>query len=627
MATMDPKKQFVQMNELDIGLGRSHINSQDQIELPKRRSTSSSSSSDFDSVQPDTQSSTHQLVKKVKQKKRHASVKIREALHIPKPADDVKELEPEALVLADTAAVGESESRLDDKSTAPERHGVKDMLRYPIDTVKKMGWSQGNQELAYNIAVSEMPHGQEVDLVQAATTASQAQTEEEKQQAEEKLSEMLRQRQNTYVRWSLDRHVTKLRVLPRDTIKLKPRSDFATKDSQGNTTTDWKQYITHLLDYYAHQYGGQYIGYASSPPTPSKETIMPNIERLIVATSPFQEFLMTTRRVYRWENPRETEKYLIIYAALWYFNLLLPGILSEILYLVAQRRWHTQTMQDLREDIQHRENTHRTALSLTEFIEKRGNQNWAHDLLQKIGPWLMIQLADLANIFETVRNFYEWRKPMRTLSVLVLLASFILVTLLAPLWLLVKTATLMMGVTFFCLFPVSVNCQEYRLLVSPAKRLFWNIPTHAEWAVRFVQAEGLRVLAECGREQQQQGQCAQGETSPTVPGKQDTRDFASYPAHFQKSPGHLIISATGIRFQTTYSPHVVLFALSYDKLCNLEKQDRHVEKVAKILKAYEKDLRLVDEEGREWLVQGMEKRDEVFSQIVGFSRREWQVVW
>ncbi|KAE8854769.1 hypothetical protein PTNB73_10418 [Pyrenophora teres f. teres] len=575
MATMDPKKQFVQMNELDIGLGRSHINSQDQIELPKRRSTSSSSSSDFDSVQPDTQSSTHQLVKKVKQKKRHASVKIREALHIPKPADDVKELEPEALVLADTAAVGESESRLDDKSTAPERHGVKDMLRYPIDTVKKMGWSQGNQELADNIAVSEMPHGQEVDLVQAATTASQAQTEEEKQQAEEKLSEMLRQRQNTYVRWSLDRHVTKLRVLPRDTIKLKPRSDFATKDSQGNTTTDWKQYITHLLDYYAHQYGGQYIGYASSPPTPSKETIMPNIERLIVATSPFQEFLMTTRRVYRWENPAKQKN----------------------------------------------------TSSSTPHYEKRGNQNWAHDLLQEIGPWLMIQLADLANIFETVRNFYEWRKPMRTLSVLVLLASFILVTLLAPLWLLVKTATLMMGVTFFCLFPVSVNCQEYRLLVSPAKRLFWNIPTHAEWAVRFVQAEGLRVLAECGREQKQQGQCAQGETSPTVPGKQDTRDFASYPAHFQKSPGHLIISATGIRFQTTYSPHVVLFALSYDKLCNLEKQDRHVEKVAKILKAYEKDLRLVDEEGREWLVQGMEKRDEVFSQIVGFSRREWQVVW
>jgi hypothetical protein len=56
---------------------------------------------------------------------------------------------------------------------------------------------------------------------------------------------------------------------------------------------------------------------------------MPNIERIIVATSPFQEFIMTTRRVYRWEKPAETSKYLVIYILLWYFNLLLPGVVSR----------------------------------------------------------------------------------------------------------------------------------------------------------------------------------------------------------------------------------------------------------------------------------------------------------
>jgi hypothetical protein len=55
---------------------------------------------------------------------------------------------------------------------------------------------------------------------------------------------------------------------------------------------------------------------------------MPNIERLIVATSPFQELIMTTRRVYRWEKPAETSKYLVIYIVLWYFNLLLPGVVG-----------------------------------------------------------------------------------------------------------------------------------------------------------------------------------------------------------------------------------------------------------------------------------------------------------
>jgi hypothetical protein len=56
---------------------------------------------------------------------------------------------------------------------------------------------------------------------------------------------------------------------------------------------------------------------------------MPNIERLIVATSPFQEFIMTTRRVYRWEDRAETTKYLLIYLVLWYLNLLLPGIVCQ----------------------------------------------------------------------------------------------------------------------------------------------------------------------------------------------------------------------------------------------------------------------------------------------------------
>jgi hypothetical protein len=38
---------------------------------------------------------------------------------------------------------------------------------------------------------------------------------------------------------------------------------------------------------------------------------------------------MTVRRVYRWEAPLETTKYLAIYLTLWYFNLILPGAVSD----------------------------------------------------------------------------------------------------------------------------------------------------------------------------------------------------------------------------------------------------------------------------------------------------------
>lgn len=66
---------------------------------------------------------------------------------------------------------------------------------------------------------------------------------------------------------------------------------------------------------------------------------------------------------------------------------------------------------------------------------------------------------------------------MRTLIVL---GVTTLVTALIPLWLLVKTVTFSMGVTYFALYPIAVNFPEYRLLVSPTKRLLWNIPTHGK---------------------------------------------------------------------------------------------------------------------------------------------------
>ncbi|KAG9188017.1 hypothetical protein G6011_01940 [Alternaria panax] len=627
---MDIKKELIQVDELDIGLDRSRITYQGQIEVPGTHSNSSNDDIPLNNTTednaPSNTSSTSKIVDKVRQKKHNAGVKIRKTLHIAKPEDEIEEPDADSTVLVDTTEVKQSNSRLDHKSTASEKLTLKELLHNPIETVKSKGWCQGNQEVAANIAVSEVPHGQEVDLVNAATAVNRATAGEEKTQAQQNLAEMLNQRQSTYVRWSLDRHVTKIRVLPRDTAVLKPRSGFEKEDTAGHTVTDWRAYGSHLLDYFAHRYGGQYIGYGSDPPTPSKETIMPNIERLIVATSPFQEFIMTTRRVYRWEYPAETTKYLVIYVVLWYLNLLLPGALSVVFYLVAERRFHGQSMQDLREDIKHREDVERTALSLTEFIEKQGDENWAHDLLQDLGPWLMVQLADLANFFESVRNFYEWRKPTRTLAVLVVLATGIFITALTPLWLLIKTSTFSAGFTFFCLFPLSVNFPNYRLLVSPSKRLLWNIPTHAEWAIQYIQAEGLRVVTQ--KKNVYAKTTTQTNTNnPNTPANPVNHDFASYPCHYDKSAGHLIISATGIRFVGKAPLHQLRFSLPYDRIGSLEKQDRHMEKMVKVLKECDRDLRLVDRDGEEWVLHEVKKRDEAFSQIVGFSRTSWQVLW
>lgn len=134
---------------------------------------------------------------------------------------------------------------------------------------------------------------------------------------------------------------------------------------------------------------------------------MPNVERLLIASAPLQEFIMTTRRVYRYESPAETLKYLLIYCTLWYFNLILPGLISALLYFVIERHVHGTTVDDLRKDIVQRENSQETALTLAELIIKKGEQQWADDLLKRAGPWMMVQLVDHANFFETVRKLVD----------------------------------------------------------------------------------------------------------------------------------------------------------------------------------------------------------------------------
>ena len=71
---------------------------------------------------------------------------------------------------------------------------------------------------------------------------------------------------------------------------------------------------------------------------------------------------------------------------------------------MIERREHGNTIEDLREDILHREDQRTTALSLTELIVKEGDENWSDDLVNELGPWFMIQLADLANFFESLRK-------------------------------------------------------------------------------------------------------------------------------------------------------------------------------------------------------------------------------
>lgn len=235
--------ELVVVDAEDLGLDRAHITSRGQIQISDHIPQEGRDNAIHLRNEPEMQSSTHRVVNSLKQKKHDAAVKVREKLHMKKVTDDLES--STSPVLADTADY-KSESRLDGKSTAPEKHSIRGFIQNPVDTVKSKTSNKGNQEVAANIAAKEIPHGQDVDVVKASSAVERARSEHEKMLAVQNLDELLKLRQSTYVRWTLDRHVTKIRVLPRDRVEKKSRGAFERKDAQGSIVLDWKAYGKHV---------------------------------------------------------------------------------------------------------------------------------------------------------------------------------------------------------------------------------------------------------------------------------------------------------------------------------------------------------------------------------------------
>ena len=235
------------VNILEIGLDRAAIDANGQIQLPESQSPSSGPDDSLRDagMQAENESAPSSLAHVLSsdgERSHDALAKLKITLN---PSKGSAALGSEAPVLADSSD-GQSGSRLVHELPAPEKPTFKDFLHHPIKTTKSKISKQGNHQVAAQIAAKEVPHGQEVDLVNADTAVEHATTADEKQSAVQELSGLMEARQKTYVRWTLDRHVTKVRALPRDTFARKPRKDFETKDAGGNVVVDWEAYSQHV---------------------------------------------------------------------------------------------------------------------------------------------------------------------------------------------------------------------------------------------------------------------------------------------------------------------------------------------------------------------------------------------
>lgn len=312
-------------------------------------------------------------------------------------------------------------------------------------------------------------------------------------------------------------------------------------------------------------------------------------------------------------------------------------------------------LKGIRLEIERTVNRGATAYKIGELMDEKGQKDWVGPLLEELGPFIQLQLADFANILEVCYNYSHFRSPAQSAKTLTIVAVCFLFSATASLELSMKAVVTGIGFIFFVCWPISSLYPGYRLLVSPVKWLFWNIPTHSESAFQYLQDRAAAAREEllAARTDKThhahpsfevaESDLALSDKHPSTTPKllpDPDHDVISFHCTSQHIPGHLILSISTLRFVALPGikalPHHS-FHKPYTSIVEMSKLDVSsvlLKPLAQVTTGMDKlelkfrlpGLRTMGEaESCETvMLEHLGGRDKAFNAIVGFSGVKWQ---
>lgn len=129
----------------------------------------------------------------------------------------------------------------------PEHKGpqVKQFLHNPVDTVSSLLHGASGAKMADVMDNQVIAHGADVNLVRVYDKVVDADNKEEQDAALEELEDLKKARQDQYVRWTMDRHVLKVRRIPPLNIQRPQKKDFR-MGNRGEGQVNWTMYGQHV---------------------------------------------------------------------------------------------------------------------------------------------------------------------------------------------------------------------------------------------------------------------------------------------------------------------------------------------------------------------------------------------
>lgn len=474
----------------------------------------------------------------------------------------------------------------------------------------------------------------------------------------DKLREMEAHRESLRVAWITSRFVRRVRVVPKRHVEFPKAERFAQCDVDGHVVRyHWLELLGYTLIYYTQDFSAQYIDDFDELPF-SVNSVRQYIERLVMASAPWQSWAMKVRSVYRWEDPRTTGKWFALYVSLWYTEHIMAFFYGYIIYYVVKNRFYPTSVGSIRSSMQRAQDSRSTAYKLSELIDKHGRANWLEPLIANLGPYIQLQLGDLANMLEVFSNFYQWRSPRKTVATLVFFMSCFLVSVFADMAFCMKIVYFIAGGAFFLCFPIASRYPKYRYLVSPFKWVLWDIPTDAEWSFQYLRRKGQEAREQMIKEKVEHnhnreiaeppterytGRVVEGPivitegdeasdafsydsddsgfySASSTASVLESNDVRSFYAHYRGVAGRFIVFSKGIRFVRSLKKKEIW---RHDFLELMEMRKVEGTQLSKIVSSqHNMQINCID--GSRLDLVGMRERDEAFNTVIAFSSLQWQ---
>jgi hypothetical protein len=436
-------------------------------------------------------------------------------------------------------------------------------------------------------------------------------------------------RQQKKVAWTSSRYIHRARVVRLGQDAFPVRSICRWTDSKGELQgQNWSQWVNQMKLLVYSLTAEPNVG-AAEEPVWNRDILLQHVERIVMASSPLQKWLMQIRKLQRWENPTRTAAWLFVWSIAWYWNRVFSFVYCLAIYSIVQRRMGHENRDALQHSHDRAGDGDETAQTFGEMISRHGSSNWTDSMMDAVLPVLQPYVKDWADWMEVSMNFWECEDTTATnwmLSLLVLTLAFVTF---ANTDVCLRGLTLSTILGFFLHQPLSSRFPRYVQVLVPYHWIFWNVPTQAEASFKYlwIEAEGIRNIIPRLKSKSSAGNTVLHTSSnngePTLATTTSmtpltASDIFVAECKWNSLSGSVVLTSDEMRFIQKF-PKKELWKRPFQDLTELKKGNGQTS----ILKTTQNFLELTFKDGTSETLEHLVNKDELFNILLAFSGLTW----